>query len=255
MDIATLVGLVMSFGFILWAMAHESGIAAFMDVPAIMIVIGGSVGALFVNFPMTVMLATLKTARHAFFTKLYSPKEVIERIVSYASQSRRDGVLALESALESENDAFLKKGLQLVVDGQDAEAIEQILDVDIEYMKKRHEKGAEVFATLANLAPALGLIGTLIGLVAMLGQMEDPSKIGPSMAVALVGTFYGAFTANIIANPIAGKLKTRSAEEALVKNLELQGILQIAAGANPRLVEQQLHSYLAPRLRQSQFEK
>lgn len=255
MDIATLLGVLVAMGCIVGTMVHESGIGPFLDVPAILMVVGGSIGALFINYPMPVMLSTFRVAKQAFFTKLYSPKEVIERIVDYAAQSRRDGVLALESAIENESDPFLRRGLQLVVDGQDMEAIEQILEVEIEYTKKRHEKGAEVFATLANLAPALGLIATLIGLVAMLGSMEDPSKIGPAMAVALVGTFYGAFVANIFANPVSGKLKTRSAEEVLVKNLELEGILQIASGANPRIVEQQLLAYLAPQLRTSQFER
>ncbi len=255
MDIATIIGFVVAMAAIVGSMIHESGIGPFMDLPAFCIVILGSTGALFINFPIEVMIGSLKTASNAMFVRMPRPKDIIGRIVHYASISRRDGVLALEAAIEQEKDEFLKKGLQLLVDGQDASSIEAILETDIDYMKKRHDKGAEVFGNLANLAPALGLLGTLIGLVAMMSHMEDPSKIGPAMAVALVGTFYGAFVANIIANPIAGKLRTRSAEETLIRNVELQGILQIAAGANPRLVEQHLMSYLSPKLRNSQFEK
>ncbi len=255
MDIATVVGFVTAFGLIVGSMVMGGSVGAFVDVPSLLIVLGGTIGALMINYPMERVTSAGGVARNAFFAKLQSPKEIIERIVSYASQSRRDGVLALEGALETESDGFLKKGLQLVVDGQDVDAIGQILEVEIDHIKKRHEAGAEFWTTAGTFAPALGLIGTLIGLVQMLGAMEDPSSIGPAMAVALLTTFYGALFANVVCNPIAGKLGNRSTDEVLVKNLALQGILQIATGANPRIVEQQLHSFLSPALRQSQFEK
>ena len=254
MDLATVLGFVVAFGLIVGSMVLGGSVGAFVDAPSALIVIGGTIGALLINFPLSNVVGAGKVVKNAFFAKLYSPKEVIERIVNYASQSRRDGVLALEGALESEPDDFLKKGLQLVVDGQDVESIQQILEIEVDNIKKRHESGADFFTTAGTFAPALGLIGTLIGLVQMLGTMDDPSKIGPAMAVALLTTFYGALIANVVCNPLAGKLQTRSKEEVLVKDLALQGILQIATGANPRIVEQQLHSYLAPTLRQSQFD-
>ena len=254
MDIATVVGLVVAFGLIFGSMALGGSIGAFLDPASLLIVVGGTIGAMLINYSLDKVLSAVKVAKNAFFTKVHSPKEVIERIVDYASQSRRDGVLALEGALESEPDDFLKKGLQLVVDGQDVDSIGQILDIEIDNIKKRHESGASIFTTAGTFAPALGLIGTLIGLVQMLGTMDDPSKIGPAMAVALLTTFYGALLANVLLNPLAGKLQNRSADEVLVKQLELQGIMQIATGANPRIVEQQLHSYLAPALRESKFD-
>ena len=254
MDLSTIIGLVTTFGLIVIAMLLGGSVGAFVDVPSLLIVVGGTIGALMINYPMNVVKASGGVAKNAFFAKLHSPKEVIERIVNYASQSRRDGVLALEGALETEPDQFLRKGLQLVVDGQDVDAITQILEVEIDHIKKRHEQGSDFWTTAGTFAPALGMIGTLIGLVQMLGTMDDPSKIGPSMAVALLTTFYGALISNVICNPISGKLSTRSSEEQLVKNLALQGILQIATGANPRIVEAQLHSYLSPALRESQFD-
>ena len=254
MDIATVVGFVLAFGLIVGSMVMGGSVGAFVDPPSLLIVVGGTTGAMLINYPLDTVKGAVSVVKKAFFTTPMSPKEVIERIVSYASQSRRDGVLALEGALESENDEFLKKGLQLVVDGQDVDSIEQILEIEIDHVKKRHESGADIFTTAGTFAPALGLIGTLIGLVQMLGTMDDPSKIGPAMAVALLTTFYGALLANVVCNPLAGKLQNRSGDEVLVRRLELQGILQIATGANPRIVEQQLHSYLAPALRQSQFD-
>jgi chemotaxis protein MotA len=254
MDLATLIGFVVAFGLIASSIVLGGQVGAFLDPPSMLIVFGGTLGALLINYPIKKVQSAGNVAKNAIFQKSYSPKEVIERIVNYASQSRRDGVLALEGSLESESDEFLKKGLQLVVDGQDVDSIAQILEVEIQYIKQRHEAGADFYVTAGNTAPAMGLIGTLIGLVQMLGTMDDPSKIGPSMAVALLTTFYGAILANVVFNPIAGKLQDRSADEVIVKNLALQGIVQIATGANPRIVEQQLHSYLAPALRESQFD-
>ncbi len=254
MDISTVGGFATTFGLIIVSMLLGGSVGAFADVPSLLIVVGGTIGALMINYPMETVKAAGGVCRNAFFAQLVSPKEMIERLVNYASQSRRDGVLALEGALESEPDDFLKKGLQLVVDGQDVDAIQGILETEIDHIKKRHEAGSDFFTTAGTFAPALGLIGTLIGLVQMLGSMEDPSSIGPAMAVALLTTFYGALLSNVVFNPIAGKLVNRSTDEVLVKNLALQGIVQIATGANPRIVEQQLFSYIAPALRQSQFE-
>lgn len=254
MDNATVIGWVVAFGLIAAALVTGGDIMAFVNPPSMLIVIGGTIGAVMVAYPMGEFVNSMKVLRNVLFTKTLTHNEVISRIVTYAQQSRRDGVLALEGALETEEDEFLKKGLMLVVDGQDVDSINQILDVEIEHIKKRHDQGAEFFTQASILAPALGLIGTLIGLVQMLGQMEDPSTIGPSMAVALLTTFYGAIMANVIFNPVANKLRCRSSDEVTLKKLELQGIMQIAAGANPRIVEQQLHAYLAPTLRESQFD-
>jgi chemotaxis protein MotA len=151
------------------------------------------------------------------------------------------------------DDEFFLKGLQMAVDGQEPEALKEMLEREIEYVMERHDKGAEIFSTFAAYSPAMGMIGTLIGLVQMLQTMEDPSTIGPAMAIALLTTFYGAIIANIIANPIAGKLKLRSASEVLNKTLVTEGMKAILEGENPRLMEQRLHAFVAPRERRSNF--
>jgi chemotaxis protein MotA len=254
MDIASLVGFVTAFGLIILALVQGGQIAAFFNPPSLLITVGGTIGATMIAYPMANFLGAFKVVMKVFLAKQQAPNEIIQRIVSYAQQSRRDGVLALEGALENEPDEFLRKGLMLVVDGQDVDSIQQILDTEIDNVKKRHDSGAEFFTQMGIFSPAFGLIGTLIGLVQMLGTMDDPSTIGPSMAVALLTTFYGAVMANAIFNPMAQKLRLRSGDEVLTRNLELQGIMQIAAGSNPRIVEQQLHAYLAPTLRESQFD-
>ena len=254
MDIASIAGFGTAFGLIIMALLQGGQIGAFFNAPSLLITVGGTIGATMIAYPMANFTGSFKVVMNVFFVSPPKADEIIQRIVSYAQQSRRDGVLALEGALESEDDEFLKKGLMLVVDGQDVDSIQQILDTEIENIKKRHDSGSEFFTQMGIISPAFGLIGTLIGLVQMLGTMEDPSTIGPSMAVALLTTFYGAIMANAIFNPMAQKLRMRSGDEVLVKSLELQGIMQIAAGANPRIVEQQLHAYLAPAKRISQFD-
>ncbi|MFT7625947.1 MAG: chemotaxis protein MotA [Myxococcota bacterium] len=254
MDIATVGGFATTFGLIVISMLLGGSVTAFLDVPSLLIVVGGTFGTLMIAYPMESVKNAGGVVKNAFFAQLSSPQELIARLVDYASQSRRDGVLALEGALETEPDEFLKKGLSLVVDGQDVDAIQTILETEIDFVKKRHETGSEFWTTAGTFAPALGLIGTLIGLVQMLGSMEDPSSIGPAMAVALLTTFYGALLSNVVFNPLAGKLEMRSGDEVLSKTLALQGIVQIATGANPRIVEQQLFAYLSPAKRESQFD-
>ncbi len=253
MDIATIIGLIATNGLIVYSILIGGSLGAFIDMPSVYIVIGGTLGAMLTNYPMGTMLGAAKVAMKSLIYPLEAPTLIIKRIVDYANQARRDGVLALEAGLQKEPDLFLRRGLQLVVDGQDVDTIVAILESDIDQMKKRHEGGRELFMVAATLAPAMGLIGTLIGLVLMLGNMSDPSSIGPSMAVALLTTFYGAMIANVFCMPIAGKLATRSGDEQLIRNLEVEGIRQIASGANPRLVEQQLFAFVAPKERKSQF--
>ena len=253
MDIATVIGLILTKALVIMVILHGGPLSAFWDPPGLAIIVGGVVGILLVNYPMERMKTCMSVFKKAVFFKMEAPVVVIQRIVGYAGQARRDGVLALESAISKEPDPFLRQGLQLVVDGQDVESIEQIMETEVENTKKRHESAKEIFSTAATFAPALGLIATLIALVQMLGSMDDPGSIGPKMAMALVGTFYGATIANVICLPISGKLGVRSGEELLLKNLELEGVRQIATGANPRLIEQQLLAFLAPGKRKSQF--
>ena len=249
MDLSTIVGLVLAFGLMLLAMG--SGVVSFINVPSALIVIGGTFGAAFVHYRFPQMLGAVGVVKQAFLYKPSSPTELIATLVDYANQARREGILALESAAEEAADPFLQRALQLAVDGHEVSAIESILSNEIDQLRERHRVGAEIFTSLATYAPALGMIGTLIGLVMMLQSMDDPATIGPSMAVALITTFYGAVMANLIFAPIAGKLKARSLEEVLYKELTMEGVLSISLGDNPRIVEQKLSSYLEPKLREA----
>lgn len=253
MDLATLLGIASAFGLILFAILTGGGLKAFWDVPSLMIVAGGTLGTGLINYPLKEMLGSLAVVRHAFFFKPTAPHEWIPKFVQFSTVARRDGILALQGVVDEITDSYLAKGLQLIIDGMEPKAIEDILETELEFLQNRHRLGAELFQSLGTFAPAMGLIGTLVGLVQMLQALDDPSAIGPAMAVALITTFYGAIFANVIFLPIAGKLRTRSSEEQLGKELMIEGILSITAGDNPRIVEQKLHAFLSPRLRQSSF--
>lgn len=255
MDIATVIGIISAFSLVLIAIMSGGMLSVFISIPSVMIVAGGTMGATLINYPLGQILGVANVLKKAFFHKLISSKSIIPLLVEFASKARKDGILALESMLKEVDDSFLQKGVQLAVDGLEPTSIREILEKEIEFLEERHSLGSEIFTTMGTFAPALGLIGTLIGLVQMLQSMEDPSSIGPAMAIALLTTFYGALLANLVFLPIAGKLKTRSKEEVLSKDLIREGILSIAAGDNPRIVEQKLHAFLAPKLRESSFDK
>jgi chemotaxis protein MotA len=245
MDVATLVGIITAFSLVFTAITMGGSIALFINIPSIMIVVGGTLGATLINYPLPDILKVSKVVKNAFFMRVSTSKEMITNFVSLAGVARREGILALENSISEINDEFMRKGMQLSIDGLEPVSIKDILD--------RHKLGAEIFTTVGTFAPALGMIGTLIGLVQMLQTMEDPSTIGPAMAVALLTTFYGALIANILCLPIAGKLRNRSGEEVMMKELMSEGILSIAKGDNPRLLEQKLNAFLSPQLRESSF--
>ncbi len=255
MDIATLVGIVLSFALVLSAILMGGSLSIFINVPSIMIVVGGTIGATMINYPLPDMLKVVKVVKNAFFMKKLTANELIASFVNLAGIARREGILALESKINEMDDEFMKKGMQLSVDGLEPGAIKEILETEIDAIQERHKLGAEIFTTLGTFAPALGMIGTLIGLVQMLQTMSDPSTIGPAMAVALLTTFYGAIMANILFLPIAGKLKNRSSEEVMLKDLITEGVISIAKGENPRVIEQKLNAYLPPQMRESSFNK
>ncbi len=253
MDLATIVGLIAAFGLMVTAIMQGSSLLVFIDIAALTIVIGGTFGTVLVHFPFGDILGAVKVASKAFMHKSHAPTDTISRLITYAGKARKEGILSLQSVMNDIDDEFFLKGLQMAVDGQEPEALKEMLEREIEYVMERHDKGAEIFSTFAAYSPAMGMIGTLIGLVQMLQTMDDPSTIGPAMAVALLTTFYGAIIANIIANPIAGKLKLRSASEVLNKTLVTEGMKAILEGENPRLMEQRLHAFVAPKERQSNF--
>ncbi len=254
MDLATVLGIVSAFSLVLISIMLGSGLDAFINVPSLLIVVGGTIGATMINYPLGDVIGMVKIGMKTIFAKTPSAPDLITNFVDYATRARREGILALESSINEVTDEFLRKGLQLTVDGLEPQAIEDILQTEIAYVETRHRLGADIFQTLGTFAPALGMIGTLIGLVQMLQSMDDPSTIGPAMAVALLTTFYGSVMANILFLPMAGKLRKRSAEEVMVKEMILDGILSIARGDNPRILEARLHSFIPPDQRKSSFQ-
>ncbi len=254
MDIATLIGICTAFALVVGAILMGSGLTLFINIPGLMIVAGGTLGATMINYPLPDILKVTKVVKNAFFHRKQTVKELIGEFVALAGTARREGILALESSIGDMRDEFMRKGLQLSIDGLEPSSIREILSTEIDSIQDRHKLGAEIFTTLGTFAPALGMIGTLIGLVQMLQTMDDPSTIGPAMAVALLTTFYGALMANVLFLPIAGKLRNRSSEEVMAKELMAEGIMSIAKGDNPRLLEQKLNAFLAPQLRESSFD-
>lgn len=254
MDLGSVIGIVLILGLLFSAMAMGVGIGAYIDVPSVLIVIGGSIGALLVSFRLETMKQFVKIFMIAIKPPQEDKGELIKKLVEFATSARRDGILSLEAAANQEENEFLKKGLSMAVDGNEPDAIRELLEIEMEQTSARHKVHASVFDQWAGLAGAMGMIGTLIGLVAMLLNMADPSAIGPSMAVALLTTMYGAMIGNIFGTPIANILNIRNDEEDLVKQMILEGIMSIQAGDNPRTLEGKLLSFLPPAERVSQFE-
>jgi chemotaxis protein MotA len=242
-DLATLIGMIGAICFVLMAMVMGGDLGIFFNVPSIFIVFGGSVFVVLSQYPLGQFLGAGKVAAKAFMFKIQKPEELIEKVVEMADAARKGGFLALEEAVI--HNAFMQKGVDMLVDGHDVEVVRTTMGKDIINTSERHDAGAEIFKSLGGIAPAMGMIGTLIGLVAMLSNMDDPKSIGPAMAVALLTTLYGAFLANIVCLPIAFKLSVRAAEEKLNQRLILDGILGIADGQNPRVIEGVLKGYLA----------
>lgn len=244
MDIATVVGIISAFGLVLIAIFMGGGLNIFINVPALMIVVGGTLGVTMINYPLKDVLGVFKVVQKALFSKNIPTNELIKMFIDFAKKARKGGILVLESELKRVKDDYLIKGVQLSIDGIEPQEIKDILETEIDFARSRHQLGAEVFTTMGTFAPAMGMIGTLIGLVQMLQNMEDPSTIGPAMAVALLTTFYGSIMANIMCIPIAGKLKTRSKEEMLTKEMTIQGIISLSNGDNPRILEQRLLAFI-----------
>jgi chemotaxis protein MotA len=244
MDVATLIGLTAGVLLVGWGVLSNGNLLMFADLPSLLIVVGGSVASTLIANPLKDALGLVKVVRNGFFAKLPDPREVIADLVSYAEVARRDGVLALEVHTRGMDDEFLIRGIQMAVDGNDPELIREVLTNELEAVAERHNGGKAMLEGLAKYAPAFGLIGTLIGLVSMLRHMDDASKIGPGMAVALLTTLYGALIANLIAIPLADKLHVRSQQELLNKRIILAGVMSIQSGDNPRIVEQRLKTFL-----------
>lgn len=242
MDIASLVGIIAAFGIIGASISMGGPFIIFVNVPSVMVVVGGTFGATLMRVTLADFLGSFKVGMKAFMYKMDQPTNLIEEAVEMAVIARKEGLLALEGREIS--NPFLQHGIGLCIDGHSPEIVNKLLSKDINLAIERHTKGADMFKAMATFAPAMGMIGTLIGLVQMLSNMSDPAAIGPAMAVALLTTLYGAVIANAFAQPIADKLLLISATERLNKSLILESISAIQDGTNPRVMKQLLSAFL-----------
>src|SRR3954447_22038088 len=248
MDLSTLIGYLLAWGALAYGAYHAShgALGAYIKPGEILLVGGCALGAAMASMPLHSVISALKSAKKVLFSKETHVEHLIKEMVQYAETARRDGVLALESVARDAPDPFLRRGLQLTIDGTDPEVIERILRIEIEAMAERHKHGKHLFHTLAKFGPGFGLMATLIAQVAMFKNLGgDAAIIGNALAIALTGTLYGCILQNLVAGPVAEKLVIRSQEEIFVKEIILAGILSIQAGNNPRVVEMQLLSFLS----------
>lgn len=253
-----LTGLGLLFGTILlfWGMATGgTNLIIFWDFASVLITIGGSLAAVFISISMDDLKKLGKIFMQAFNEKNSSGQDVIVQFSDLSKKARREGLLSLEDDISQLEDAFLKKGLQMVVDGIEPETIKDILELEIGEMESRHASGAAIFSTWGAYAPAFGMIGTLIGLIQMLSNLTDSSTIAAGMGKALITTYYGSLLANLFCNPIASNLQKKSAKEVSLREMMLEGILSIQSGVNPRIVEEKLIAYLEPKERLEYLKK
>lgn len=242
----SIIGIIAGTILIILGILKGSSLLAFIDIPSFFITVGGSTAAMLVNYSFSQFVSAFKAlGRILFKSKPVDTGQILNQIVEFAKKARREGLLALEDEAQKADDEFLKKGIQLIVDGTDPELVRNILEIELAFMEERHKSNKAFFDSWGSLAPSFGMIGTVIGLVQMLGNLDDVSKIGPNMAVALITTFYGAVWANLICVPISGKLASRSGEEQFIKQIMIEGILSIQAGENPRTVEEKLLAFLS----------
>lgn len=253
MDIATIVGVMAGMVLLVYTVMSTPGssFGMFVNYPSLAVVFGGALASCLISAPLSRITATVKVLRNAFLCRRHSVADLIRDLVHYAEVARRDGILALDRLSNEMEDAFLARSVRLAVDGTDPERMQEVLAAELEAVAERHANGRRVFELMGKYAPAFGMIGTLIGLIVMLGNMQDPDAIGPGMAVALITTLYGALAANFLFLPIADKLQYRSREELAVKELIILGVVSIQSGDNPRVVEQKLKAFLPPAMREA----
>ena len=248
MDISTLIGIFIAVGALVGSVLIEGGqLQSLYNLPAVLIVFGGTIGAAFISFPKEHVLNLPKLIKQAFFSKAtMSEIDTIALMTRLSEKARREGLLSLEQETNDIGNGFLRRGTQLIVDGTDPEMVRAILEVDLAQMQRRHEGSYAVLEAMGGYAPTMGIIGTVMGLVRVLGELSDPSGLGAAIAVAFIATFYGVSSANLLWLPLASKLKRKSEAEAMMGELILEGLLSIQAGENPRIVQEKLLGFLAP---------
>ena len=258
MDIGSIAGMLLGVVMFLYGVFSNGGLAGLAGIynfPSIVITFGGSISGVLASYKLKDFIRGFKGITLIFSERVIDPSESIRNIIELANVARKEGLLALEEAANNIEDPFLKKGVMLVVDGTDPELVRGILETDLNNVEARHKSVIGVWEKWAELGPAWGMIGTLIGLVDMLKNLEDASAIGPAMAVALLTTLYGSLIANWLCNPVASKLKVNHELEMMVKDITVEGLLSIQAGENPRIIEEKLKSFLAPSARDTQTEE
>ena len=252
MDLATLIGLIGAFGIVMTSIVLGGSAGTFVNTPSLLVVLGGTVLVTMMKFSLGKFLGAAGIAVKAFLYRPSNPEELIQEAIELAKAARQGGLLALED--KEISDEFMKTGLGLLIDGHQADTVKAMLQKDLNQTLKRHSDGQDIFKAIADVGPAMGMIGTLIGLVQMLANMDDPKQIGPAMAVALLTTLYGAILANMFAAPIADKLAVRSREENTSKSLIIDALLAIQGGQNPRITGSMLETYL-PRSKRTEEEE
>lgn len=239
-----LIGIALGIGLLVWSITSGGPIAAFIDAPSLVITLGGSFSALLVSFPLTDLKKIPNVLKQLLLQSDIKEEELIATVVDISKKTRSQGILAIENDIKELDNEMLVYGLEMVVDGSDPEDIREIMEIKAENIEKRHSVGQNIFNKWGELAPGFGMLGTLIGLIIMLGQLTDPSTIGSGMATALITTFYGSLLANMIFLPIATNLKIQTEAEMQLCEMAIEGVLSIQAGQNPRVIEQKLRSYL-----------
>lgn len=245
MDIATIIGVVSGIGLIIASILMGSGLGLFINIPSMMIVGGGTVAATLIAYPLKEFLMVIGLFIKVFMFKISQPDALIKQLVDVSNKARKGGILSIEQDVAKIKDPFLARALRMAVDGIQTNVIAKIMQKEITLLQKQHKVGWEIFGSMGTYAPAFGMVGTLIGLVQMLATLDDPSTIGPKMAVAMLTTFYGSLIANLFFIPMSEKLKRRSAEETLNMTLLQEGVISIREGEHPRILEDKLNVYLS----------
>ena len=251
MDLATIIGLLVAWGAIVMALMMDGGHLKDLMIPsALVIVVGGTIGATVVSFPLRQLRGLPAIIRNAFYSTETDLRDIIDLMVDFARMARKQGILVLEEAAVVTDNKFMRTGIQLVVDGTPSEMVREILETEIVSLQERHKVGESIFSTMGGFAPTLGIIGTVMGLIHMLSSLDQPGRMGPAIASAFVATLYGVALANLVFLPISSKLKARTAEEIIAYDMMVEGVLSIQAGDSPRMVEAKMLAFLPPRLRQ-----
>jgi chemotaxis protein MotA len=251
MDIATILGIIMGLGCLFVAVLCDGGeFGLFFNIPALIVVVGGTMSATLIHFSLAQVLRVMSVVKKLVIYPLSSEQDLIQKMVNYTAVSRRDGPLALQKQLPTAKDSFLVKGMQMIIDGQKEEAIREQLSMEIQYLGERHFEGKKMMEFMGAGCPAFGMVGTLIGLVQMFANMENPSQIGKGMSGALVCTFFGAFLANLFFIPMAGKLGIRTKKETLLREMILEGVIGIVRGESPTAVRERMQAFVSGKHRE-----